>query len=552
MDGGKGNQSSYNNQKVTTETIKNVMGHQADVAYSVGAPASASRQDKIRRDVQSLLNKIAPENLDTIVDRMAEIQLVKHSELEMVIQILYRKALDEPHYSETYADMVFALKNRYPEFPSETDPTKNLSFHRDLLNVCQNEFEQLSQKLEVETADEASLPQADRELVYNRKKKRAMTNMKFIGQLFLRQLLSIKVITSVIEDLMDTSSAEDSTDGQAAEAQIGPAEYKLECVCELLTTVGYTLEGISTTSQENNKERISHYLSKLAHIRQTRNPKTGSFFYSKRIQFAIQDLIDLRKNEWRKKVFKEGARKRDEFDGTVDPNEKAKLEIAGARPDYIDDIRQKHLAARAHQQDGLDEDELKRMVAYYAEDENDGALKQSWTQLMVSADMAVKGAEFLMGMASEETSEKRQAAIASIIYILTDYGHIKWPDLARCLRQALSSLPDQSLDYPNAYVFFVKMLVKVWNEGKNPLFLTNIHDEMKKLLDETPEEDPDMRHAMKTELQARLRSLQKVMTTCRTSTPSLSFASGAIMNQWKGLLEQVEQKLKALEGELAS
>ena len=38
------------------------------------------------------------------------------------------------------------------------------------------------------------------------------------------------------------------------------------------------------------------------------------YVYTKRIQFAIQDLNELRKNGWKKKVFKEKATKKEEFD----------------------------------------------------------------------------------------------------------------------------------------------------------------------------------------------------------------------------------------------
>ena len=43
-------------------------------------------------EAKSLLNKICPENLTTIVDQLASIKLVKAEELEWVIRIIFKKA----------------------------------------------------------------------------------------------------------------------------------------------------------------------------------------------------------------------------------------------------------------------------------------------------------------------------------------------------------------------------------------------------------------------------------------------------------------------------
>lgn len=49
--------------------------------------------------------------------------------------------------------MVYALKNRYPEFSSEEGGKKN-TFTRDLLNICQSEFENLQDNFRDLTEEE--------------------------------------------------------------------------------------------------------------------------------------------------------------------------------------------------------------------------------------------------------------------------------------------------------------------------------------------------------------------------------------------------------------
>ena len=169
---------------------------------------------------------------------MAKVDLGSHEELQFVISIIYKKALDEGHYCETYADMVYALKNRYPEF---SDGDKKNSFTRDLLNICQKEYEDLSESIRELTAEEKAVFKKEDDLRVHQfaRRKRPLNNMKFIGLLFLRQLLSVKVITTVIEDLLQLEAPNDKPDAAP------PEEFRIECVIELIQNIGYTLEMLS-------------------------------------------------------------------------------------------------------------------------------------------------------------------------------------------------------------------------------------------------------------------------------------------------------------------
>jgi hypothetical protein len=84
------------------------------------------REDPLEREVQSLLNKISPDNLNKTVEILASIELHKLDELELVIGKIFAKALAEPFYCETYVDMVAAFCSRYPEFPPEFEGTRLL------------------------------------------------------------------------------------------------------------------------------------------------------------------------------------------------------------------------------------------------------------------------------------------------------------------------------------------------------------------------------------------------------------------------------------------
>ena len=99
--------------------------------------------------------------------------------------------------------------------------------------------------------------------------------MKFIGHLFLRHLLSVKVVSSVIQDLLSTEAAYET-----------PHEHKVECVIELVETIGYTLESLPPGQQA-----LAQVCGRLMELQKSKNSKDT---LSKRIQFRIQDVFDMR------------------------------------------------------------------------------------------------------------------------------------------------------------------------------------------------------------------------------------------------------------------
>jgi len=285
------------------------------------------RLQQLKREVNSMVNKVCPENIITIVEKVASTEVRSQDELELVISLIFKKALTEPHYCETYADMVFALKQRMPEFPSETGG-KPVTFKTVLLNTCQNEFEALPAILKMSTEELEGLDAAEIDFQKKKRKDRVLSNMKFIGHLFLRQLLSAKIIGSVIQDLTSCDQAD-----------VLPEEPMIECICELLSNIGYTLE-----STPVGKAAVTAVCGRLLDLKK-REAQAGKGVYSKRIQFGIQDILDMRSAGWTKKTFKASAKTKDEIrraqekDVALQARGKevsgGEVQIAGARPMYV-------------------------------------------------------------------------------------------------------------------------------------------------------------------------------------------------------------------------
>ena len=185
-----------------------------------------------------------------------------------------------------------------------------MTFKAALLNTVQEEYEALPKDLE----------SMDLQSENKKWKDRSIANMKFIGHLFLRHLLSVKVVSSVFQDLLPTEAAHET-----------PHEHKVECVIELVETIGHTLESLPPGQQA-----LAQVCGRLMELKKSKNGKDA---LSKRIQFRIQDVFDMRSAGWTKKVFKGRAKTKEDIRLEHEQGpEGAERIVAGARPDYVDNV----------------------------------------------------------------------------------------------------------------------------------------------------------------------------------------------------------------------
>ena len=102
-------------------------------------------------------------------------------------------------------------------------------------------------------------------------KKRTLGTIRFIGELFVRNMLSSSIMVSCVKILL----------GNADE----PEEKNIESLCELLGTVGKRLDKRASDQVD------ACFASLLVLSKDKKN-------LSSRIRFIIQDTMDLRKNRW--------------------------------------------------------------------------------------------------------------------------------------------------------------------------------------------------------------------------------------------------------------
>ncbi|EZG44219.1 MIF4G domain protein [Gregarina niphandrodes] len=316
-----------------------------------------SRPVALRRHTKSLLNKLTVEKFEAIADRLVRDILescADEEELSVVVDEVYKKAVSEPDFSEMYADLVLVLRARSPQFQKDDqdEPRKKpVDFQRCIVFRCQDEFDAITQyDPAAEEAALAQLSEEDAEAARMKRKRLILgsqphphpsahqlptwyqsptttsVDMRFIGELFMRKVILSPALKSVVCTLIVSNRAR-------------PEPHIIECMCELLTTIGYALE---TQCKETSKI----ILTTLSDLRES---------FDTRIDCKIQDLIDLADNGWRQRnVFKTKATTLNDVESHILESNVAGVESEYPYKDYVyrldDEYRQKKSEAKRQKQ----------------------------------------------------------------------------------------------------------------------------------------------------------------------------------------------------------
>lgn len=252
-------------ENVTNQTITNTLNFET------------ARNDALQIELTELLTNesaIIDFNIDT-TERM-----------NRIIVLIFEKTIDEPN-SVAYAQLCHKLSKK--SFAINAQSPK--LFLKTLIGKCQNEFENhvivesegLAENLQSILQKIAETTDVDRKAEYEanydeekRKiRRRSVGTVRFIGELFKLGMLTPAIMIHCVSKLLDRNS-----------------EDKLECACKLLTTIGGRLE---------DKKNFLHFHALREYFRQMQeivDRTNESSQISRRVRFLIQDVIDLRKNNW--------------------------------------------------------------------------------------------------------------------------------------------------------------------------------------------------------------------------------------------------------------
>ncbi|KAM6933794.1 eukaryotic translation initiation factor 4 gamma 1-like [Xenentodon cancila] len=235
------------------------------------------KTQELFKQVRSILNKLTPQKFQQLMKQVMDLTIDTEERLKGVIDLTFEKAISEPDFSVAYANMCRCLSGLKVTITDKPAPSVN--FRKLLLNRCQKEFEKDKDDDEIFERKQKELEAASGEEEKQRlieeleegkdkARRRSLGNIKFIGELFKLKMLTEVIMHDCIVKLLKNHD-----------------EESLECLCRLLSTIGKDLDF------EKAKPRMDQYFNQMEKIIKER--KTTS-----RIRFMLQDVLDLRRNNW--------------------------------------------------------------------------------------------------------------------------------------------------------------------------------------------------------------------------------------------------------------
>jgi len=223
--------------------------------------------ESFQRNIQSLMNKLSPENFQSITEKLVT-TITSAMEtlpdplkfLTSVVEVIFEKAVRESRYAERYSKLCVSLSQNLPQ-------REGISFKKLLLQKCQQEFEQPTDTTSTNTPSNNVL---DPEEIKNRLAERNSGVPVFIGALFLRGLISEKIIHYCLRTLLSTN------------------ESDLLKFASLMTLIGKTID------HPKAKILMDAYFVKMESLSKNQD-------VSRRIRFKLIDVVDLRNNNWQSK-----------------------------------------------------------------------------------------------------------------------------------------------------------------------------------------------------------------------------------------------------------
>lgn len=280
-----------------------------------------SEMEELKKKVLSILNKLTPQKFQTLVEKFQELPIDTQDKLSMCMELVFEKAVDEPAFSVAYAQMCKVMQMKKVPV-ADGGPEEYVNFRKLLISRCQKEFEKdymdsIDRDKYVQDMNAADNEEAKKkvkmefEQMEMKARRRSLGNIRFIGELYKLQMLTARIMHECVKKLLTTTDDE-----------------SLECLCRLVTTVGKALEDETNGRLSkgpvqgiNNLDVYFKEMSKLVDQRKT----------SSRVRFLMQDVIDLKLNNWKKRREDAGPKTIDQIHKEIE-KEQLELKLAHLNP----------------------------------------------------------------------------------------------------------------------------------------------------------------------------------------------------------------------------
>ena len=253
------------------------------------AGAEESKEEILRRALL-ILNKLSLTKFDKLSDDFINCGISRDIDcLAGAVGLIVNKAQEEQHFSSMYAGLCLKM-SKTPMEGIDEGGKKGKKFKKILLERCQSEFEK-DAATKVKEATEGITDAEEIEYHTSLIKKHYLGHMRFIGELYNGDLISIKIMLFCLPTLLKGDSDDSSNDVD---------EEKIECFAKLMTVIGSSLEQQSEAMRSVGKADAAEKLAecwKTVEIMAGKRAGDGPKI-SNRIKFMLQDLLEMKDKGW--------------------------------------------------------------------------------------------------------------------------------------------------------------------------------------------------------------------------------------------------------------
>jgi translation initiation factor 4G len=250
--------------------------------------------DSVLKKALLILNKLSLTKFDKLSDDFLACGIGRNEKcLRGATQLIVKKAQDEQHFSAMYASLCLKLAATPMALDEGDDAKKGKKFKKMLLEECQKEFEEdTTTKIEIATKDVTD--KDEKRIVADLVKKHYLGHMRFIGELYKGDIISIKIMLHCLPALLENDRVIRGMEDIGSRSEID--EEKIECFTKLMATIGFSLEQQSEAMKSVKKVDASKKLEEcwnrvavLAGLTPGQCPNVST-----RIKYLLQDLVELK------------------------------------------------------------------------------------------------------------------------------------------------------------------------------------------------------------------------------------------------------------------
>ncbi|CAD8097231.1 unnamed protein product [Paramecium primaurelia] len=286
----------------------------------------------VERDLKYRLNQLAPDNELQVSKFIIDLIEQNLDFIDFLTEKIIEKAQIEPKYRGLYINLcskLATLPNLQLKIQDKNGKTKQQSkFKASLLNRVQKMFN--SRK--IMDYDTSNLKPEEKIQFHMIRKRKIMGNVRFIGGLYLKSLLPIQALSSVLSELIgeyligydpNGDTADESLEGLIELIdQIGQSFNQNERITDeaFINKIGQTLNGqkksldqIEGLFKDIKKQTVLDLMQKVF------EKLLENYHFSQRIRLLIENLLDKIKKGWqgsyaKKEELAESAQKINELE----------------------------------------------------------------------------------------------------------------------------------------------------------------------------------------------------------------------------------------------